>query len=1299
MKKNLIEINHDRNQPEPSGMAVISKNDIAIIGIAGKFPMANSIDEFWDNLRNGVDSIAALPEGRWRDCQRYLQYKGETNVKFIKAAFLEAIDQFDYKFFKLSPKEASLMDPAHRLFLETAWQALEDAGYGGQRILGSNVGVYLGFEPNLVDSYGKMIYEVERSSLQICAAGNIPAITPSRISYLLDLKGPTMVIDTACSSSLVAVHLACQAIKSGDCNMAIVGGVKLYLLPVDIPEEKLGIESSDFRTKSFDDSSDGTGSGEGVAAVILKPLFEAIKDKDHIYAVIKGSAINQDGSSANLTAPNVLSQADVIEKAWQRAGIHPDTISYIEAHGTGTRIGDPIEIAGITKAFERYTSKKQFCGIGSVKTNIGHLYEASGIVGLIKAALALKHGEIPPTLHFNRPNKNICFEESPVYLVDQLIPWETDGYPRRCGVNAFGFSGTNCHVILEEAPPLGEKPVSKSTGNDQILSVFTLAAKSGSALQELLIAYNDWFNKAADLDIREICYLTNTGRGHYNERLAIIVTSYSQLKAKLSELTITGISDNPEKDIYYGKHKLIANSASAKDTQDLSEQAKKNLSDLALEKLQFFLESNRTNRAILAEICQLYVKGADIVWENFYRGEDLSKIRLPVYPFDKLRCWLEIPEATPQLEETGLYFSVFWKPEPLKEADFQAISDQSIMIIKDSSQNATINQEAIAFLRKRCKSLIEVVIGPEFEQINEHKFVIRNLLTDYQVLLKECKKIGLNVIIHTLALENRTPVTSLEKLTGKLDQGLYSLFFLTKALQKSFSNQALKLLVVSYCASEVTGQERVIIPENVSLFGLGKIIERESPEITYKGIDVDDHFSIEMIYPDLVQDFASSQVAYRNGKRFVEEFREVELADYKLSQPVRLKNGGLYIITGGTGGIGLEVAKYLTSKNVLKLALINRSEFPQRKTWPEILSSRRDPELCNKIEMIQAMESNGSEVSFYSADISDFNAVEVVIKEIKAKYHRINGIIHSAGVSSYGFIGDKTESAFNQVINPKIKGAWILENLTQQEGLDFFVMFSSVATTFGAPGQGDYAAANLYLDSFAAAMKKKGRRAVTIDWVQWLETGMAVEIGVNVNTIFKALPTRQGIEAFAQILNSSLNRVLVGEINYGDEKVLLLDSFPLKLSPKLSRNLENQKSLFKTKPGNVTKGQIGPVNLSGREDGIYTEIEQTVAQVWGEVLGYNELGIEDNFYELGGDSILAIRIINRISSLINKNLSLTDVLAFPTISDLAKYIESVLASERNEAEQELLTIINRIEGLNDEAVSELLEEPEKPKKS
>jgi polyketide synthase PksN len=484
-----------------------------------------------------VGCIRDIPAPRKKDVEDYLAFvnKHPAEITYEDAAYLDEIDQFDYRFFRLSPKEASLMDPNQRLFLQTAWTTLEDAGYGGQRLVGTRTGVYVGFGGD--SEYKKLVAHLDPSSLSLAVTGNLPPIIASRLSYLLDLKGPSMLVNTVCSSSLLAVHLACQGIRNGECHLAIAGGVQTYVLP--IRPTKVGIESSDFKTKTFDHSSDGTGSGEGVAAVLLKPLHKALKDRDHIYAVIKGGAVNQDGRSIGISAPNPAAQEDVMVRAWKDANIEPETISYIEAHGTGTKLGDPIEIEGITRAFARYTGKKQFCAIGSVKSNMGHLDNSAGIAGLIKAALALKNKEIPPTLHFNRPNRKIPFHRSPVYVNDILRPWKTNGSPRRCGVSSFSFSGTNCHLVLEEAPEIDKKK-GEGKGDWEIL---TLSAETDSGLERLVAQYKKLVI-GKEFNLKDICFTANTGRGLYTHRLALVLTGKTDLQKKIENLDIETLRDS-----------------------------------------------------------------------------------------------------------------------------------------------------------------------------------------------------------------------------------------------------------------------------------------------------------------------------------------------------------------------------------------------------------------------------------------------------------------------------------------------------------------------------------------------------------------------------------------------------------------------------------------------------------------------------------------------------------------------------------------------------------------------------------
>lgn len=430
-------------------MRAVDRREIAVIGMAVNFPMAENIKEYWENLKSGKDCIREFPEHRRRDIEGYAKFLGK-EPEYIQAGFLEHIDLFDNRFFRISPMEAMLMSPAQRLFLEVAYGAFYDAGYEKEKLDGSKTGVYAGyigdFEGHL---YRDMLENLTSLFSTVGVSGNLSSVIAGRVSYSLNLTGPSMVIDTACSSSLVALHTACRDIRDGICDMALAGGVKLCMLPTQ-SDEKIGIESSDGRTRTFDERADGTGIGEGCAAVVLKPLRKAERDGDYIYGVIKGGFINQDGASSAMTAPNPSAQRDLYLEAWRDAGIHPEDISYIETHGTGTKLGDPIEIEGLTKAFRKFTQRTQFCGAGSVKSNIGHLYEAAGIASFIKTILALNMKEIPQNIHFEMPNPQIDFIHSPFYVVGESTKWESEGKKRLAGVSAFGFSGTNCHMIVEE---------------------------------------------------------------------------------------------------------------------------------------------------------------------------------------------------------------------------------------------------------------------------------------------------------------------------------------------------------------------------------------------------------------------------------------------------------------------------------------------------------------------------------------------------------------------------------------------------------------------------------------------------------------------------------------------------------------------------------------------------------------------------------------------------------------------------------------------------------------------------------
>lgn len=693
----------------------ISKRDIAIIGVSGRLANTVNVEDFWESVKNRIDLVTGFPKSRRKDIGAYLRHlSGETGEepKYIEAAYLEEIDQFDYGLFHLSPKEASLMDPNQRLLLEEIWHAIEAAGYGGNRLKGSNTGVYIGFASNIKDSYQKIILDLAPSSVSLSKVGNMVAMMPSRISYLLDLRGPTMIVDTACSSVLVAAHLACQAIRNGDCNLAVVGGVRINLLPLDQEDIKFGIESSDYRTRTFDDHAEGSGTGEGVGAILLKPLSQAIKDRDNIYAVIKGSAVNQDGTTMGITVPNSEAQARVIMKAWEDARISPETISYIQTHGTGTTLGDPIEIDGLQKAFAKHTDKRQFCAVGSVKTNIGHLYDAAGIVNLLTAIMALKHKELPPSIFFNRPNRKINFEDSPVYVNIKPRKWETDSSPRTCGVSAFGFSGTNCHLVLQEAPVCKE-----DTSSDQMLHVLTLSGRSQEVIRKLLEDYELFVNKDVGAALQSICFTANTGRGHYSHRLAIIVENFEDLKVKIEKLNSNEVDFIHAREpwLYYGEHRVIPDHTERSGDIAIFEREKAEISQKASVIRKEFVETGANNRALLAEICRLYVKGADIDWADLYpcKGKTIRKISLPVYPFHQHRCWVETPTKQARKEKDGKkpeFFSVAWRKEEAKRGPD---NKRKVLLFKDAKG---LGEELLLALKKEGREVIEVRIGGKLDR-------------------------------------------------------------------------------------------------------------------------------------------------------------------------------------------------------------------------------------------------------------------------------------------------------------------------------------------------------------------------------------------------------------------------------------------------------------------------------------------------------------------------------------------------------------------------------------------------------
>lgn len=1261
----------DGEEREPSRREPASASDIAVIGIGLRLPFAQTEAELLEALRSGLDAVRPLPANRKADADRYFRATGvdPAGVRYGEAAYLEEIDRFDYAFFRLSPKEAGLLDPNQRLFLETAWSAVEDAGLGGRRLAGSRTGVYVGYGSD--SDYKRMIDRVEPDSASMAMPGNVRPIIASRLSYLLDLRGPSLLVDTTCSSSLVAVHMACQALRNGECDVAIAGGVQLHLLPVR--EFEVGIESSTARTRTFDDAADGTGTGEGAAAVVLKPLRRALADRDPIYAVVKASALNQDGGgSVGITAPNADAQADVLAEAWRLAGIRPETIGYIEAHGTGTKLGDPIELEGIRRAFGRFTDRKQFCAVGSVKSNLGHLDNAAGIAGLLKAILSLKHKQLFPTLHVDRPNRRIPFVDSPVYVNTSLRDWEAGEGPRRCGVSSFGISGTNCHAVLEEAPApaastaipapqtgsgalseLGASPASgEASGRPELLP---LSARSAGALLELVRRYADELENRPGLRLAEVCYTAAVGRGHYPYRLAFPAGDRGELIRALRR-------------------------AAASDPAQLrpAEEADEAASRAANEAIRRFAAEGFRGADRLRELGRLYEEGADPAWELLYRGRELGRVPLPTYPFERKRCWLRLPGEEAEAgspsaaripvaeEKPPFYWRAEWRPQPLSGSESRFQGDLLLVGGEELGERAAAKLRDWGAANVRTAGLEGAGASasslPELSAIERYETAFARLLRD------SASRAG----PRRIALFEREAGRSEEEAVWlRVPARVLGLLRALKAEEE----RETELCLIVPKAHRALGEDTFADPNLAAIAALGKAVQWELPRVSVRVLDYGDAvrdldgLTAELAAP--LRDGAEYKIAFRGGARYVERILPAERGG-DAPAPIAWRTDGVYVVTGGLGGVGLVLAERIAAKGRARIALLGRSAFPPREAWDAVQAEAPDSRDAGRIASIRAMERAGASVETIRADVADESSLRDALEELRRRHGRINGIVHAAGSGDGDYLVRLTEERFEAIAEAKTKGALLLDRLTREDRPDFFVLCSSAITLVGGVGSGPYAAANAWLDAFAANRRAAGLPATSVGWPAWDGIGLSAGSPPDESKeLFRVLSAAAGAAAFEELLTLPFGHVWVGEPNRDGRLFELADRLPFRLEPPAGANAGQERSRPPRPEPSAAPSPLPSVKLKGKGAGeAYTEIEAKVAGAWVKVLGYEELDVGDNFFELGGDSILITRLHKHIQELFPGRTRIADLFSHPTIAKLSAYLE---AAERATAEPSKLS--------------------------
>jgi len=1504
---------------------VTEDRDIAIIGIACEYSNCKNKYEFFENIEKGINCLRTFDPERVKylapinDNPQILKFfsGGESQMlsSSFKAGYIDNVDKFDSKFFGIPPREAEYMDPIQRKFLEISMEALEDAGYGGEKIKNTNTGVYVGRDNTCPTFYRYLVQDDP-----MIYTGTWEGILASRISYIYNLRGPAMVMDTACSSGLVALHSAVHAIRNKECSMAMAGGIALGSAPqrsgADSDDVLANVQASQNEVRSFDKNASGTIFGEGVGVVVLKPLKDALRDRDHIYAVVKGSAINNDGASNGITAPNPEAQMEVYMKAWEDAKIDPSTIDYVETHGTGTKLGDPIEVKSLTNAFEQYTDKKQFCGIGTVKTNIGHTVAASGIAGLLKVIHCMNDKKLYGNINFSIPNPHIDFINSPLYMVDSTRNWQKDG-KRRAAVSAFGFSGTNAHVVLEEY----EQPVRDIKEMPQL---FVLSAKTSEALRNTINAFSNFFKRDNDLNLNDICYTANEGRGQYEYRVSIFANSKEELIEKLAYISSNGLESNEDMDILYGSNKVISDKKEQVGAGEITSSTKRELTDRNDEIVSLLIK-DRTDKSLYQELARNYIKGANIDWEVFYADLDVLKVSLPPYQFDRILYWgkerdvsvksgasigkkiddyyinklllssvnqdvysavfspekywfvdehkifgknmipgaaypdifrhvaklyygdvpLEFKEMffyTPlitgegereaqiivqkepdylkimvvsaddpyqenpewithvesrvyvnhdappkaldvsglettmhkesisfKFSEKAVAFGERWNNvkelytddehilgtmelnpslyDDFKESDIHAamldmainafgsfslknalylpfvyksikfykpirgkilsfatkvgensqthtynylitnesgevcleiteytmkkinrvedvigsanvfnavrwdkrtdpvktghLLDGNIVLFKDEFGKADKIAERF---RKVEREVYEVSFGNEFNKLNEFCFVIDGSEESYQKLMEELTGKNINFFMHLASMTKCQNEESLEQVKYNNLRGVDSLFLTVKSLLNSKVSKNPTIFCLVQNADDVTGHDAVIYPQNNALGGVLKAVYYEYPNVVSKYADIDENADVNSVIDILLGYEGTKRIAVRNGDVFEEQLAKFSMSELSEEEMV-YRESGAYVITGGTGGMGSVFAKYIGSNGNINLCLLGTKPLDLNDTSNE------------KVQLINELKEMGNEVTYYSADVSDYDQMKNVFDMIHKSYGNINAVFHCAGIPGNGYIINKDEKVFHKVIAPKREGSWIIDKLTEKDDMQLMYLASSMTTVIGAPGNSDYAAANLYLDSFAKARVLKGKRTISLNWPGWSEVGMASRENLDVNMgLFTPVNNEKAVLVLEEAIKKNIFHAVPGELNVTLAIQMGLTNI-LNVSANIKHLLDLEEKKMQRESSGNAKLSANDIFIEGKSEENYSVTEITLGKIFGMVLGISNIDIYDHISDLGADSIIITQIFKVIDQQYRGVIDISDIFMYNSVAELAEYID------------------------------------------
>lgn len=1302
--------------------------DIAIIGMAGYFPEAENTETFYRNLRSGRDSVRELPFSRRLDTSLPI------DRRYRKAGYLENIHFFDHEFFGISLGEAQQMDPRQRLLMQVAVQALEDAGFNTDDLNGSLTAVYIvSNEPD----YYRLATRFDPTLI----TGNMQSATAGKIARFFNFRGKAMFLDSACSSSLLAVHEACCDLLNGECEMAVVAGISIDIFPLTYDQHAAaGILSPDDKAKTFSAAANGTAQGESAGCIILRTLPAAMANGDIIHAVIKATAVNQDAAlSGNFTSPSSQAQSEVIFSAWAKAGIDPLTIRYIEAHGTGTKLGDPTELQGLRLAFGKTTDEKGFCAISALKTNIGHTDRMSGLAGLIKTVLSIKHKMLFPSLHFDAPNPFIDFSDSPVYVVDKLLPWKNlPGMPRRAGVSSFSLMGTNVHAVLEEYP----------TGSDADKDetdrpfFFLFSARTKESLNSYIDAMIDHLDRNPALSPFDVSYTLAIGRKHHTVRAGVIASTTTGLLEALKNTRPALLIQ-----AFRASRIVIVFSHRTSLSPDWTDRLCRDYPFFALKlaEAQDGLKeaADKDLAAVLGfQLAYYQLLASEGIETNILLGDGIGKLTIDKITGNK--DWRTIaaalsgfrPVSDPELpgkvqhlavEQAG-YGALFLEAGP--EGDLSRLlieqaatgKDIAVVVLPDEPEPVTITRTMVALFRHQIKpnwsrftgfrnarrvelpayqfkknpvwlrkpafsSLSEWLYKPEWREhpldntapdVNGRHFLLflddlgigerlaallvgqgahvvrsarKTTVEEYETLFIDLRGMPVSDVIDLSRL--RPDTTGMDDIDRALDTELLAAFNFFKVFDPLLQTGIRNYWACTVEAFRILGHEREHNPVAAALHGMLNSVAHEYPRLGLACFDLDRQLLTKepsvaagIIFRELSAQNKVS-VGLRNQQKYFISFKRSEAMPFKPASPEKERSEGVYLITGGTSGLGLEIFKKWSREKAGTFILLGKGKHVPGMAPIE------------KQDLVIGDIPESTKYCAYEVDISDYTALSKVLTNVRAAYGPIGGVIHAAGVPGKKRLRSHTVGSFSEALAPKINGTVNLMHLLRDDLPDFFVSFSSQTAFLGEDKFSNYSAANSFLFHSASYLRNRGIPAKVISWPAWRETGMWHRANRFTNTDLDDgfnLSTEEGLNMLEMILRLEENDWLV-----------------CKVDP--SRMGSNP--FFETSAGYETTDTVRPVSDKPAEeerqlqppaykqvDPTWTILQQTIAAIWVEILKPDRLTLADDFFDIGGHSLNGTQVINLIEKQLGLQMEFDEMFEHPTLGELCAHVDKRL-SERS----------------------------------